>query len=272
MAIINGNNTIFATLNGNQFFIDSTLNAEAPVYGYAYTQAAYDLITPDEALYYVIYSTANGEAIHATLELSQADYDAMSSHVADTLYIIMDGTDIEDVRLGDTQADKLYLGSTALWPTAIPVPEWFTPEWYASAKTYLDSAFSFKPSDLYMDLIYDYYRLSDNRHVKGIARIYWWNNPAPAEPIKVFVDPQYVSNNNYWWTMQTATGANDYWYPGVFYQDGSSWTVKDAPNSQQAVNLRLVEYAYYVDFTPVRAPAMFYAGGTVTANITQPTT
>ena len=34
MAIINGNNTIFATLNGNQFFIDSTLDVVAFVYGW----------------------------------------------------------------------------------------------------------------------------------------------------------------------------------------------------------------------------------------------
>ena len=34
MAIINGNNTIFATLNGNQFFIDSALDVDASVYGW----------------------------------------------------------------------------------------------------------------------------------------------------------------------------------------------------------------------------------------------
>lgn len=149
------------------------------------------------------------------------------------------------------------------------IPDWFTPEWYASASQYLDSAFTFKPSNLYADFIYDYYRLSDDRHVKGITRIYWWNNPPPSEPIEVFVDPQYISNNNYWWSAKTATSANDYWYMGAFYQDGDTWTVNSAPNSIQAVNLRLIEYAYYVDYNPVRAPALFYAGGTVTADIIQ---
>ena len=176
---------------------------------------------------------------------------------------------ISDLYVGEDRANKLYLGTTSILSSEIQPPDWFTPEWYASAQTYLDGAFSYKPSNLYMDLIFDYYRLSDDKHVKGIARIYWWNNPAPAEPIEVFVDSQYTSNNNYWWTMKTATGANDYWYPGVFYQDGSSWTVKDAPNSRQAVNMRLVEYAYYIGYTPKRAPAIFYAGGNVTANITQ---
>lgn len=150
---------------------------------------------------------------------------------------------------------------------SMTAPAWFTPEWYAAASTYLDNAFTFKPSNLYMDLIYDYYRLSDDKHVHGITRIYWWNNPAPDEPINIFVDPTYISNNNYWWCAETDTSANDYWYPGSYYEDEGSWTEKEAPHSVQITKLPLIEYAYYIDYDPVRAPALFYAGGNVTADI-----
>ena len=130
MAYIGDHSVAIGIFHDNRVSLDRLFpgGIVPPTYGYAYTQAAYDLITPDETLYYAIYSTASGEAIHATLELSQAEYDDISSHVADTLYIIMDGTDIEDVRLGDTQADKLYLGTTVLW-TLDPTPSWIPSDW-----------------------------------------------------------------------------------------------------------------------------------------------
>lgn len=178
---------------------------------------------------------------------------------------------VDKLAIGDTPIDKLYLGSNELWTSEITPPSWFTPEWYASAKTYLDGAFTYKPSNLYMDLIYDYYPLSGAyRQTKGITRIYWWNNPAPAEPIKIQVDPSYITNNNYWWRAKTATGARDYWYPGSFYQEGNAWTVRTAPNSVQTTDLYFAEYAFYDGYNPKRAPAVFYAGGNVTAEIILP--
>jgi hypothetical protein len=50
MAIINGNNTIFATLNGNQFFIDSTLDVDAFVYGWHVDPSVSD---PSQAVTYL---------------------------------------------------------------------------------------------------------------------------------------------------------------------------------------------------------------------------
>lgn len=121
MAIINGNNTIFATLNGNQFFIDRALDAEAAVYGYALTQAAYDLITPESDKYYAISNTASGE-ITAVLQLTQSQYDGMFAHSSDTLYIITaDGTTISYAYMGDTGLEKLYQGSNVVWMPPAPI-------------------------------------------------------------------------------------------------------------------------------------------------------
>ena len=119
MAIINGN-AVFATLNNNQFYIDGALQYLPPVYGYAVTQAAYDQLTPEAGIYYAIISTATGESIIDVQELTQAQYDGMSTHNAATLYIISNGGSISDVFVGDTECDKLYQGSTELWERIIP--------------------------------------------------------------------------------------------------------------------------------------------------------
>lgn len=85
------------------------------IYGYALTQSAYDLLTPESDKYYAISNTASGE-ITDVLRLTQSQYDDMSTHSSDTLYIITaDGTTISYAYMGDTGLIKLYLGSNVIW-------------------------------------------------------------------------------------------------------------------------------------------------------------
>lgn len=195
MANINGNNTIFATLNGIEFFIDKALEAAPPVYGYTVTQAAYDQLTPETNMYYAIINTAAGEEITAVLELTQAQYDGMSTHVAATLYIITGDSDISDVFVGDTELTKLYLGSEEIWSGGIIPPAPVIP-YIEVAKNYFDQnavkfpyyvMFGYSESDFYRFFCYAVNDVNFRIDLKS---------PTMAFPNSVPSDNQCVCNVN----------------------------------------------------------------------------
>lgn len=71
MAIINGNNTIFATLNGNQFFIDSTLDVVAFVYGWHVDPSISD---PAQAVTYLADAVGKTPAAMGASTFSYGDW------------------------------------------------------------------------------------------------------------------------------------------------------------------------------------------------------
>lgn len=71
MAIINGNNTIFATLNGNQFFIDSTLDVVAFVYGWHVDPTISD---PAQAITYLADAVGKAPAAMGSSSFSYGDW------------------------------------------------------------------------------------------------------------------------------------------------------------------------------------------------------
>lgn len=71
MAIINGNNTIFAALNGNQFFIDSTLDVVAFVYGWHVDPTISD---PAQAITYLADAVGKTPAAMGSSSFSYGDW------------------------------------------------------------------------------------------------------------------------------------------------------------------------------------------------------
>lgn len=91
------------------------IHKENYVYGYAMTQANYDLITPETTLWYTTFTTANNEVISTVVKVTQQQYEDILAHDANTLYVIEDSTEITDVMFGDIEVDNLYRGSNLFW-------------------------------------------------------------------------------------------------------------------------------------------------------------
>ena len=91
-----------------------TRYSDSEIYGYAVTQTRYDSISHAEKYYCVGEQFTQMQYILDVQEIGQSDYDLLTP-AANTLYIIKDGTEIENVLLEDTQADRLYYGNTLLW-------------------------------------------------------------------------------------------------------------------------------------------------------------
>ena len=76
----------------------------------------YDALTEKEEIYYAILDSQSSEAeLSGVVELTQAEYDAMTTHVADELYIIKANDEISNVMIGDEEISALYFGSLLLW-------------------------------------------------------------------------------------------------------------------------------------------------------------
>lgn len=185
MAWFNGRNINSGIFHGrsidlNRLIAGFTPGTRPTVYGYALTQSAFDALTPEAGLYYAIFDTAAGETIIEVTELTQAEYDALESYGAQTLYIIKDGNDITDVKLGETQVAVLYLGDSKEWEQNV-LPSWIPENWdsyvtnptktsdyyaFYAAKTSGTSGMFFKVFSKNNDNIY----LADNNNYLNIGR------------------------------------------------------------------------------------------------------
>ena len=145
MAYVNGNINV-GFFHGNRIYLDGLAagGIEPPICGYRCPQGTYNSIEHDPSWYYAIDSESPNIYLHAVLELTAEQYEGMSSHGSDTLYIITSASTISDVYVGDTECEKLYLGSTELWvkQAALPILPRRMKLAYDIAKRYWDRNYS----------------------------------------------------------------------------------------------------------------------------------
>lgn len=131
MAMFNGRNVFLGYINGKDILLDKLIYRYDPSIGKSLSQASYDLITPESNKYYAISSEFEQiSELYNVYNLSQEEYEKLSTYGKNSLYIIKDNDEITNSYVGDIRLDKLYQGGEELWKSSYPE--------YDPSKTYND--------------------------------------------------------------------------------------------------------------------------------------
>lgn len=128
MAMFNGRNVFLGYINGKDILLDKLIYRYDPSiisFGESLSQTSYDLITPESNKYYAISSEFEQiSELYNVYNLSQEEYEELSTYDKNSLYIIKDNDEITNSYVGDTALEKLYLGENVIYESS-SYPNWF---------------------------------------------------------------------------------------------------------------------------------------------------